>query len=279
MKYLVTVPLAGIRINSRIKLAHNDVVLRPLSQGEQGDLIAGWDLFSGNIGTLPMAALELTIATERNTHNPDLREVLSRWLCAFLLHGYEVSSYRAKLRSHPNWLLPFEMDNPVPSPLQTNAWSTLTPSKAAKVLATVGRLMRYSVSDPRSEHDLALHRFSSGAARKNHADGILDFVIALESLLLPYDEDARRGDLGYRFRMHGAHFLSNTKRDRPLVAKQLTDLYSLRSRLVHGGKYPSAAEVESGWTSARHLAQVGLFRAVADGFPSAAQFKAMLLGA
>jgi hypothetical protein len=45
-------------------------------------------------------------------------------------------------------------------------------------------------------------------------DGILDLAIALESLLLPYDEDARRGDLAYRFRIHGGYFLSKTKSER-----------------------------------------------------------------
>jgi hypothetical protein len=280
MQYRISLPLAGITVASRIAVANDRVTFRALSPAEQGDLLVGWGLMTSNFGvTLPAVALEVTITTRRNEHNPDSRELMSKWLCAFMLYGYDVTSYRAQIQSHPNWLLPFSANAPVALPPHTTTWSRLTPSRAGKLLETVGMLEKYSISDPRSERDLALHRFSSGAARSSHADGILDFVIALESLLLPYDEDARRGDLGYRFRLHGAHYLSKTKSERPGIAKQLTDLYSLRSRLVHGGKYPSTAEIESGWNAAKQFAQLGLYRAVTEGFPSAGQFKAMLLGA
>lgn len=280
IKYRVTLPLAGITVASRIALANRSVTFRPLSLAEQGNIITAWGLTTSNFGvTLPVAALGVTISTRRNEHNPDTRELMSKWLCAFMLHGYSVTGYRATIQSYPVWLQPFSSQAPVALPSNTATWSSLTPSGAGKLLKSVGMLQKYSISDPRSERDLALHRFSSGAARSNHVDGILDFVIALESLLLPYDEDARRGDLGYRFRLHGAHYLSKTKSERPGIAKQLTDLYSLRSRLVHGGKYPSGAEIQTGWNSARQLAQLGLYRAVVEGFPSAVQFKAMLLGA
>jgi hypothetical protein len=279
MQYRVIIPLAGIAVASRVALANGSVTFRALSPAEQGDLLVGWGLTTSNFGvTLPAVVLEVTVTTKRNEHNPDTRELMSKWLCAFMLHGYDVASYRAQIKSQPNWLQPFSANAPVALPPHTTTWSGLTPSKAGKLLETVAMLEKYSIGDPRSERDLALHRFSSGAARSNHVDGILDFVIALESLLLPYDEDARRGDLGYRFRLHGAHYLSKAKSERSGIAKQLTDLYSLRSRLVHGGKYPTGAEIETGWNSARQLAQLGLNRAVTEGFPSAVQLKAMLLG-
>jgi hypothetical protein len=280
MQYRFTLPLAGITVASRFTVSNGSVTFRTLSPAEQGALITDWGLTTSNFGvTLPAAALEVTITTERNDHNPDSRELMAKWLCAFMLHGYGVTGYRATIQSSPAWLLPFGMHAPVALPTNTMTWTGLTSSKAKKLLETVGRLERYSVSDPRSEHDLALHRFSSGLARSNHVDGILDLVIALESLLLPYDEDARKGDLGYRFRLHGAHYLSKTKSERPGIAKQLTELYALRSRLVHGGKYPSATEIETGWNTAKTCAQLGLNRAVVEGFPTPVQFKAMLLGA
>ena len=282
MKYRLTVPIAGIKVASTVATADGKVAFRRLSPSEQGSLLTSWGLASMNFGTvLPATALELLISTGRSAQNPDVRELVATWYCALLLCGYDVGGYRATVEQLPNWVLPFgPMNMPTPLPMRMGSvnWTSLSPSKLGKLMETVGRLARYSISDPRSERDLALHRFSSGAARSNHVDGILDFVIALESLLLPYDEDARRGDLGYRFRLHGAHYLSKTKSERSIIAKKLTDLYSLRSRLVHGGKYPSAAEIQTGWNSARQLAQIGLGRAVAEGFPSAVQFKAKLLG-
>ena len=131
--------------------------------------------------------------------------------------------------------------------------------------------------EPRSERDLALHRYLSGAARSISANALLDLVITLEAILLPYDEYARHGDLSYRFRMHGAHYLACDSEDRTNVFRQLDNLYSLRSRLVHGGKYPDQAEVDLARTTASRLATVGLLRAVNTSFPTAAEFRCILL--
>lgn len=82
------------------------------------------------------------------------------------------------------------------------------------------------MNEPRSVRDFALHRFSLGASRQSSADALVDSVVALESLLLPYDSSTRHADLSYRFRVHGAHYLARTKRERPEIDKQLRDLYN-----------------------------------------------------
>ncbi|MGH3607200.1 MAG: hypothetical protein ACRDRD_03820, partial [Pseudonocardiaceae bacterium] len=107
---------------------------------------------------------------------------------------------------------------------------------------------------------------------------MLDFTIALEALLLPYDTDARRGDLSYRFRMHGARYLGNDATDRHGMFKRLRDVYDMRSLLVHGGKYPVGDEIREARESARELARIGLLRAVHEGFPTVDMFKQMVLG-
>jgi hypothetical protein len=279
MRYKLTIPLSGITAKSHI-VSPQGPILRRLSPQEQGRLFSDWSIATTNFGTaLPLVALELTIRTGRGTHNPDPRELVSKWLCALFLNAYDVAGYRAQLCSDPTWALPTSMNIPLSLPPYITAWAGVSSSKFAKITETVRRLERYSVNDPHSEHDLALHRFSSGVARSNHVDGVLDFVIALESLLLPFDENARRGDLGYRFRIHGAHLLSATKSERRQNARRLSDLYNLRSRLVHGSSYPSAADIEAGWNSAKEFARRGLYRAVMDRFPTAEQFNRMTLGA
>lgn len=281
LSYKLTIPLAGVRVASRIVSPQGQAVVRKLTAQEQGALLTDWGIATVNFGAavLPFIALEITITTPRTGQNPDPRELLSKWLCAFFLNGYDVAGYRARLQSFPSWVLPMSMNIPLALPAQPASWSNVTSSRFAKILETVRRLDRYSVSDPHSEHDLALHRFSAGIARASHVDGVLDFVIALESLLLPYDENARRGELGYRFRVHGAHLLSPTKSQRRQAARQLSDLYSLRSRLVHGSSYPSSAEIESGWTIGKEFARRGLYNAVMTRFPTAEQFNQMTLGA
>lgn len=276
--YRLTIPLTGITVASHI-ISPQGSTLRRLTSQEQGALFSEWGIATTNFGTaLPLVALELSISTARTGQNPDPRELISKWLCAFFLHGYDVAGYRAQLRSDPSWMQPMSMNMPLSMPSQATTWRNLSRSKLAKINETVKRLTSYSVSDPHSEHDLALHRFSSGVARSNHVDGVLDFVIALESLLLPFDENARRGDLGYRFRIHGAHLLSATKSERRQIARQLSDLYNLRSRLVHGSSYPSTADIEAGWNSAKEFARRGLYRAVTEKFPTSAEFNSMILG-
>ena len=120
--------------------------------------------------------------------------------------------------------------------------------------------------------------FLPGGADRNAADAVLDFTIALEALLLPYDEKARYGDLGYRFRMHGAHYLADDPAQRTALARKLSGIYEMRSRLVHGGKYPSLDEIMTARDDARELARRGLLRAVQRGFPAAAAFNQMILG-
>jgi hypothetical protein len=280
LEYKLSIPLSGLTAKSHIASAQGDAALRGLTAEEQGRFLSEWGIISGNFGAaaLPMVVLELIIPTARSAHNPDGREVVSQWLCALFLNGYYPAGYRAQLQSYPSWVLPVVMNIPVTLPSQPAGWVNITPIRFQKICETVKELARYSVSDPRSVHDLALHRFYSGAARSNHVDGILDFAIALEALLLPYDEESRRGDLSYRFRIHGGYFISTAKNERSQVARQLTNLYNLRSGLVHGGKYPAPADIDSGWSAAKQLAQRGLCRAITDGFPTSETFKNMILG-
>lgn len=163
-------------------------------------------------------------------------------------------------------------------PYQPRKWSSISAPAFERIRTAAVQLERYNVSEPKSARELALHRFYLGNARSNTADAVLDFVIALESLLLPYDEDARHAELGYRFRLHGARYIARTRSERREISRQLAALYGLRSRLVHGSGYPTASEIEAGRASAEEFARRGLLRAVSDGFPTDASFRDLILG-
>ena len=63
--------------------------------------------------------------------------------------------------------------------------------------------------------------------------GIL-YAIALESIVLV---DNPGNELSYRLRVRIAHLLTNTLTDRNEVVNTVRELYNLRSKLVHDGKY------------------------------------------
>jgi hypothetical protein len=167
---------------------------------------------------------------------------------------------------------------PLNLPRHAGSLRRLTADGLREVVATAHQLeMRHNIHQPTSTQDLALHRFAAGVARGDAADAVLDFTIALEGLLLPYDEDTRRSELAYRFRLHGAHYISDSPGERRDIFNQLRAVYDLRSRLVHGGDYPAPVQIRDIRIVAHDLARRGLLRAVREGFPKAEAFNKMML--
>jgi hypothetical protein len=285
LSYLVTVPLSGLKIHALYITPPTDsnATIRQLTEDEQGSLSDEWGITTSTglgIHDIPLVELQLSVSAPRHAQysDPDIRENLARWLCAFQLLGYQPSGHSAKLRANPRWVEPMTLGVPLTIPSRTRKWSTLSDTAFAKVQTIAEKLGQYHINKPDSVNDLALHRFCSGLARENPADSILDFVIALESLFLPYDKNTRNGDLGYRFRIHGAHYIAKTKSDRSTVVKELRDLYNIRSRLVHGEKYPTPSQIEDTRNIAQDFARRGLLRAVNEGFPDVDTFNKKLLG-
>lgn len=202
-------------------------------------------------------------------------------LCALAslgLHGFFVAGLGAAAFAFlPAWSISGVGSGPIPMA----AWATeprIIGQPALKEIATtLAAVRRHSLGEPRTTKDLALHRFAMGCSRSEPVDALLDHVVALEALLLPDDPQARRGDLSYRFRLHGAHGIAPSG-VRETVWKQLNELYRVRSALVHGGKFPSRQAVHEQATAARSLAAAGLLRAVREGFPDAPLFRRAVLG-
>lgn len=283
LAYRVRAPLGGLDIRgpSGTTLTGDEGTVRRLSGIERGSLLKDWGVGSAGAGAfiaLPLVALELPVSAPRDRQNPDVRETVAKWLLALQLNGYYPSGYAAYFRPDPSWVMPISMSIPLTLPYQPRKWSSISPAAFEHIQATVAQLKGYKVSEPTSPRDLALHRFYLGNGRSNAVDAVLDFVIALESLLLPYDEDARHAELGYRFRLHGARYLARTRNERREISRQLASLYGLRSRLVHGSGYPTPTEIGAGRVSAETFARRGLLQAVRDGFPTDADFRDLILG-
>lgn len=91
---------------------------------------------------------------------------------------------------------------------------------------------------------VAIDRFIVGKKQGNHHvnrinqpnwDKLVDYVIALESLLLTVEDRAVTQELSYRFRLNGASLLRECgERDVQTTFHALKHLYDIRSRVVHG---------------------------------------------
>lgn len=60
------------------------------------------------------------------------------------------------------------------------------------------------------------------------------YAIALESIVLVDNENA---ELSYRLRIRIAHLITSNPKDRKEVVNTVKELYNLRSKIVHDGKY------------------------------------------
>lgn len=258
--------------------------LRALSPLERGDLMDVPRIHRGGAGVggvpnmfFPSHILEM----DRDAGQPnDIGALpIPRLPLALQLHGVTwsgpggVATYLL-----PEWLSFGRITRPLPMPRSRAAPCPIGQRQFDEACTTADQLGSYRVDMPERPSELALHRFGLGCARPDSADGLLDFVIALEALLLPYDREVRFADLSYRFRLHGAHFIAANTDERRSIFRTLSKLYGMRSRLVHGDDYPDATETLAAANDARRLAARGLLKAVRSGFPDVAHLNRLALG-
>lgn len=94
--------------------------------------------------------------------------------------------------------------------------------------------------------DFALGRFVSGLRRQTAADTLVDYVNALECVLLP---GGNPSELRFRFAANGAAFTRLPGPERLARYQKLRDLYDARSSAVHRPKSRSAKSIdEVTWT-------------------------------
>jgi hypothetical protein len=265
--------------------------VRKLSPLERGDIFRQHNVYSKELdsviygvrrsGLLPTHVIEFRVKWSReNAPRIDSHERTA--LCAFYLYGFSLAGPgMLTLSILPTWNSFGRSGAPVPMKTIIDGIppKELTESDISEIHATLTALGSYDLHAPTDPHALALHRFFEGSGRDNQVDALLDYTIALECLLLPYDRGTRQADLSYRFRLHGAHFIAETAAERQAVWDQLKAIYELRSRLVHGSRYPVYDEIRTNLDTARDLAQRGLLRALRSGFPTAEEFNRLTLGA
>ena len=109
-----------------------------------------------------------------------------------------------------------------------NAYALLQDADNDRVLSTV--IDRFILGMKRGTHH-------PNRINEPNWDKIVDYIIAMETLFLTVDDGEVTGELAYRFRMNGSSIISAaTGQSREKIFDALNDLYSLRSKVVHGSE-------------------------------------------
>lgn len=130
------------------------------------------------------------------------------------------------------------------------------------------------VTNPQSHHDLALQRFALAVARQQASEALVDYVVALEALLLG---DQAGPELQYRFALNGAIYLAESSDERLALYEDLRQLYSGRSKLVHGSVSYRNLDLNHLQGVAVRTARTGLMKALTTGWPNPVDFINQLL--
>jgi Apea-like HEPN len=102
-----------------------------------------------------------------------------------------------------------------------------------KIEAVKQTLYHLRHSKGRTKLNTAITRFNNSYARTDTRERLIDLVIALENIF-GEETTGQTTEVGYRLRMRAARYLGNTVDERQKLRRFFSNLYDLRSKVVHG---------------------------------------------
>jgi hypothetical protein len=95
---------------------------------------------------------------------------------------------------------------------------------------------------------ISFRRLASAVLRTNITDGFIDLVVIWENLF-----GTNGGEVKFRIALSMSKLLGETENERQLIFKQVSDLYTHRSNIVHGSRHYSWREVGDFWKQSLKL--------------------------
>lgn len=218
-------------------------------------------------GTAPRHLIQIRRATDAEGIRLGIGGAgIAALVLAFELSGFHLAGngFYSEVPG-PRWLVGTASGNPIQIPAQGGALRRLTVDDLSAVRDLALRFPTDLGEHPTTTETFALHRFMLGCARREAVDAVVDYVIAMEAVLLR----GQRGESTFRFAAQGSAFLEPPGKARLEAFNELKDLYAIRSDIVHGGKrFPAPATASEARQRARDYATRVLMRAVTDGWPT-----------
>jgi hypothetical protein len=276
-----------------------DAALRPLSPEERGDLIqrampADWlqrpttfpiglQLEAAKMSALAYTAF-LTIRSRqpktKGGRNERLAHRLARVVLALQLMDYDIMGEGTAISwTEPGprlWEFGLEVMMPLfsPNPPGSRIFASLGRAELQLALDLTERIPPECFDNPSNKGAIALHRFSLATSQKESAEALIDYVIALEALLVPGGSTT---ETTLRFCLNGARFLATDPTERALVYRDLKAVYKARSSLVHGTRPTNPHDLRDLRGKARTLASRGLVKALKTHWPTEKEFESAAL--
>jgi hypothetical protein len=122
-----------------------------------------------------------------------------------------------------------------------------------------------AVKAPSNRMEVVLHRFFLGCTEDNHADKLIDYVIAIEGFLLP---PSKGGEYRFKFSLFGSWYLAAETGERKRLFNDLHEIYDARSNIVHGMTPEAQASISDKAKKARVLCARLFVKGLEEGWPS-----------
>lgn len=267
----------GVKVGS--PLEYRGVKLRQLTPSERGNY---WQSRNGDqldpyrqhtgfvipreFSTITPSVL-LEVTTTRALNEPfDQSTLINRVALAFYLKGFDIAGTGIVVGfDHPSWATLGQSHSPsLVDEKHVSASKLITEADFKAIVDLAYKMPEFGPSEA-SNHEIALYRTLRGLGMHWQESGFLDFAIALEAALLQGVET----ELSYRLALYGALFLQD-ERDPEETFKQLRDVYTTRSKLVHGSKV-DAAKREQAIIDARDIIKAIMLKAIENGWPNKGQ--------
>lgn len=274
-------PVGGLRLAAD-SLEADGITVRRLTGAELGRIGSFMD--DELITEQPLRGFRADITMERcaiivRTKSPKLQQPSGNRADAFILAlqllGFEISGAGdAATYTEPG---PTLLHGGRKIQLQENATEVRDFSVAdlREAIELSDLILKEHFAHPTSgSGSVALHRFASAVCERHAADAVIDFVTALEALLL-----TDNGELSFRLALFGTRFLEVEASQRQKVFNELRQLYAVRSKLVHGDKkqWNDPAELPATRTLARSYCARMLVKALREGWPTSDSLRALAL--
>ena len=206
-------------------------------------------------------------------------QLAQKLIYALELLGFHPCGRGALMVPHPSWAwrgIGWGLQQMSLPTMPSGSRTIISEDQFREAVGLSGQMPDSSIRTPSSSQDVAIQRFGGALSKQDAMEALVDYVVALESLLLG---GVAGPELKHRFALNGAVYLRQSGADRRSLYRDLAQIYDVRSALVHGTRRPnSKSDIPRLIGIASGAAREGILKALrSESWPTQSDFLASLL--